>query len=120
MDENKQNNGRHIENECVRLIFNNRFSFFNVCYGPYLILMPSTLCLALKLTTGLIDVNASTPWFNVIFMSLLVCIIIVACLSELFWYLVGNIFTNRAATFTCVNGNVSCFRNKHLQNWPTV
>ena len=26
----------------------------------------------------------------------------------------------RAATFTRVNGTVSCFCNKHLGNWPTV
>ena len=26
----------------------------------------------------------------------------------------------RAATFTPVNGTVSCFCNKHLQNWPTI
>ena len=26
----------------------------------------------------------------------------------------------RAATFTRVNGTVSCFCNKRLQNWPTV
>ena len=26
----------------------------------------------------------------------------------------------RAATFTGVNGTVSCFCNKRLQNWPTV
>ena len=28
--------------------------------------------------------------------------------------------SNRAATFTSVNGTVSCFCNKRLQNWPTV
>ena len=27
--------------------------------------------------------------------------------------------TGRAATFTRVNGTVSCFCNKRLQNWPT-
>ena len=28
--------------------------------------------------------------------------------------------TTRAATFTRVNGTVSCFCNKCLQNWPTT
>ena len=28
--------------------------------------------------------------------------------------------TNKAARFTSVNGTVSCFCSKPLQNWPTV
>ena len=31
----------------------------------------------------------------------------------------GNVYIGRAATFTCVNGTVSRFCNKRLQNWPT-
>ena len=32
----------------------------------------------------------------------------------------GNVYIGRAATFTCVNGTVSRFCNKRLQNWPAV
>ena len=32
----------------------------------------------------------------------------------------SRLILSRAATFTRVNGTISCFCNKRLQNWPTV
>ena len=31
-----------------------------------------------------------------------------------------NDFRYRAFMFTCVDSNILCFCNKHLQNWPTI
>ena len=50
--ENMHINGLEINQECVIITFNHRFSVFNICCGPWSILMPSTSGQALISTSG--------------------------------------------------------------------
>ena len=51
-DKNKHRNGLELNLECVIITFNHGVSLFNICCGPWSILMPSTLRRTLILTSG--------------------------------------------------------------------